>query len=112
MDDYSKQYLPGGCTSGSKYTSANSKVKIRDNMDGVLETNGFYRKHVANEPDSIYRAVSDVLFDTQYYRHLVKKARNLLVNSVEGRIMLRRNKSFPLNERTESRLIQCTMSLK
>ena len=47
--------------------------RIRDNMDDVLEAKGLFRKHVADEPDSIFRAVSDALFGTQVYHSLVKR---------------------------------------
>ena len=65
-----------------------NKLKIRDNMDGVLENSGFYRKHVANEQDSIYRAISDAVFDTQHYKYLVKQAHDVFVNSSEGKTFL------------------------
>lgn len=98
MENQKYRSPTGGGTSKGYQSNAHSKLKIRDNMDGVLETNGFYRKHVAHEPDSIYRAVSDVLFDTQFYRHLVKKVHNLFQRSEEGQLFLKKNKDSILSE--------------
>ena len=94
MDISKKRSPTGGGTSRSCQSASNNKLKIRDNMDGVLETNGFYRKHVANEPDSIYRAISDVLFDTQFYRHDVRKAHRLFSNSEEGNVFLEQYRTY------------------
>ena len=42
-------------------------MRIRDHMDDILEARGYYRKHVAHEPDSLFRSVADVMFHTQQH---------------------------------------------
>jgi len=82
-----------------------NKLKIRDNMDGVLENSGFYRKHVANEQDSIYRAISDAVFDTQHYKYLVKQAHDVFVNSSEGKTFLQQiDKSIATGSKEHQKL--------
>ena len=49
----------GGGSSGGRF------VRIRDNMDDILEARRLFRKHVAEDNNSIYRAVSDALWGTQ-----------------------------------------------
>ena len=49
----------GGSSGGGRF------VRIRDNMDDILEARRLYRKHVAEDNNSIYRAVSDALWGTQ-----------------------------------------------
>lgn len=49
---------------------SSAKMRIRDHMDDILEARGYYRKHVARESGSVFRAVADVLFHTQ--QHVAK----------------------------------------
>jgi hypothetical protein len=42
------------------------------------------RKHVARGPDSIFRAVADVVFSTQFYRNTVKAAFAEFMTTEEG----------------------------
>lgn len=52
-------------------------------MDGILESKHFYRKHVANDGNSLFRAISDGIFGTQRYKHIVAKATELLLNDTD-----------------------------
>ena len=58
----------------SRKTRSRNKPNIRDHMDIILESKGFYRKHVASEEGSLFRALSDGLFGTQHYRFILAKA--------------------------------------
>lgn len=60
--------MPSSPSGGKKRPS------IRDHMDPIMEAGGLYRKHVAHESDSLFRSVSDSLFDTQFYRDVVRTA--------------------------------------
>ncbi len=42
-----------------------NKMRIRDHMDDILEARGYYRKHVARDDLSLFRAVADVLLHSQ-----------------------------------------------
>jgi len=41
--------------------------RIRDHMDDILEAHGYFRKHVAREPNALSRAVADVIFQSQQH---------------------------------------------
>lgn len=56
------------------------KSQIKDYMDEILESKSFYRKHCANDDQSLFRAISDGLFGTQRYRNIVAKAADLMEN--------------------------------
>lgn len=43
-----------------------------DPYDKFLEAEGFYRKHTARDATSLFRAVSEQLFDTQGYHVQVR----------------------------------------
>ena len=49
-------------------------------MDEICETNDMYRKHVANDGDSLYRSIADGIFGSQNYKFIVAKAVELLMN--------------------------------
>ena len=53
-----------------------SGFRIRDQMDDILEARGYYRKHVAHDGRSLYRAVADALYGTQ--QHMADKVRRWL----------------------------------
>jgi len=64
----------GGGSSGGRF------VRIRDNMDDILEARRLFRKHVAEDNNSIYRAVSDALWGTQVHFELLKKSVSLMTS--------------------------------
>ena len=53
-------------------------------MDGILEAHNFYRKHVAGEPDALFRAVSDAYFKSQAKRNLLALIYSQYIESEEG----------------------------
>jgi len=53
---------------------------LKDYMDEICETNDMYRKHVANDGDSLYRSIADGIFGSQNYKFIVAKAVELLMN--------------------------------
>ena len=58
--------------------------RIRDHMDEICEARGFYRKHVAAEPDAIFRSVSDIIFGTQAKARVLQKAASFYMRKPEG----------------------------
>ncbi len=62
------------------------KFQIKDHMDGILESKSFYRKHVAEDSLSLYRAIADQIFGTQSqrYRDIVSRAAQLILE--EGHV--------------------------
>lgn len=44
-----------------------------DPFDQFLEQNGYFRKHTARDPSSLFRVISEQLFDTQSYHETVRK---------------------------------------
>ena len=58
----------------------NRKPPIKDGFDNILENNGFYRKQVARDNNTLFRAIADGLFKTQYYRFIVAKRAELIMN--------------------------------
>ena len=58
----------------------NRKPPIKDGFDNILENNGFYRKQVARDNNTLFRAIADGLFQTQYYRFIVAKRAELIMN--------------------------------
>ena len=57
------------------------KPPIKDGFDNILENNGFYRKQVARDRNTLFRAIADGLFKTQYYRFIVAKRAELIMNT-------------------------------
>lgn len=65
-----------------------------DPIDQYLMENGFYRKHTARDSSSLFRVISEQMFDCQNYHEFVRKecvgymARNkkYFVNSIKGDI--------------------------
>lgn len=43
-----------------------------DPYDKFLDNEGFYRKHTARDSSSLFRAISEQLFDTQIYHEQVR----------------------------------------
>ena len=58
----------------------NRKNPIKDQYDEVLETRGFYRKHVPHDGESLSRSISDAIFGSQKYKYIVTKAIELILN--------------------------------
>ena len=48
-------------------------------MDEICETNELYRKHVANDGDSLFRSIADGIFGSQNYKFIVAKAAELIM---------------------------------
>lgn len=44
-----------------------------DAVDHYLETQGYYRKHVARDASSLFRVVSEQIFDIQNYHEKVRQ---------------------------------------
>merc|ERR1719483_779233 len=53
---------------------------IKDYMDEICESQDYYRKHVANDGESLYRSISDSVFGSQNYKFIVAKAVELITN--------------------------------
>ena len=49
-------------------------------MDEICESQDYYRKHVANDGESLYRSISDSVFGSQNYKFIVAKAVELIMN--------------------------------
>ena len=49
-------------------------------MDEICDSNDYYRKHVANDGESLFRSISDGVFGSQNYKFIVAKAAELLLN--------------------------------
>lgn len=69
---------PGGSPAGSPGSSAmvsnslcGSPNKLRDHMDDIFESRGFYRKHIPHDRSALFRAVADVICHTQQNLHRV-----------------------------------------
>ena len=45
-----------------------------DAVDHYLETQGYYRKHVARDASSLFRVVAEQIFDIQNYHEKVRQA--------------------------------------
>lgn len=61
-----------------------SNMRIRDHMDDILESKGFFRKHVAQEDDAVYRAVADTVCATQFYRTVLKRVYRWICKHFSG----------------------------
>ena len=70
--------------SGSAVVSM-TKIPIRDHMDDIVESRGYYRKHVAQEKNSLFRAISDFLYSSQCFRDDLQLALKYFLDSEEGR---------------------------
>ncbi len=57
--------------------------RIRDHMDDILEAKGYYRKRVAQEEDSLFRAVADLRFHSQTQAHILKIAVKAFIVDLE-----------------------------
>jgi len=57
-----------------------NKPMLKDYMDEICETHDLYRKHVANDGDSLCRSIADGIFGSQNYKFIVAKAVELLTN--------------------------------
>lgn len=44
-----------------------------DPQDSFLESKGFYRKHTARDASSLFRVVSEQVFDIQLYHEMVRE---------------------------------------
>lgn len=44
-----------------------------DALDHYLEENGYYRKHVARDPSSLFRVVAELVLDIQDYHQQVRQ---------------------------------------
>ena len=59
------------------------KPVIKDQMDEILESQGYYRKHVAKDKGSLFRALSDGFFGTQYFRFILSDAAKLMKSEID-----------------------------
>ena len=53
-------------------------------MDEICESQDYYRKHVANDGESLYRSISDSVFGSQNYKFIVAKAVELIMNEASS----------------------------
>ena len=79
-------------------------------MDEICESQDYYRKHVANDGESLYRSISDSVFGSQNYKFIVAKAVELIMNeasSDEKNILSEFAPNYPLVCRLAKRFHFC-----
>jgi len=88
----------------------NRKPHIKDYMDEICESQDYYRKHVANDGESLFRSISDSVFGSQNYKFIVAKAVELIMNEAspdEKNILSEFAPNYPLVCRLAKRFHFC-----